>query len=431
MSHQQQQEPILLNKDSDGHNYLKVLLLSNKWTKNKWRAPYKNIGEIPKSVLDSYINLPFITKHDNEFFTKLHNTLEQDGLDDDNRYRTLLNICKDNQSGIIDHVFMDDPSSTELYGQLKILDKEENEYINQNRKPRFKFTSPGLMGTFNVDERGHKEYLIDTMRAFHLARVPIPAFDEEDAEVKAVCMNGNSESCRQGLAFAGLDEVPPTENVNNSCACKNSIDMSSPKTEVDVSIKPANTGNNNEEVKTMPGSQLSTADAIAAAREEANKIINENNKNKDGSEKTEQQKISEKEIQLNNEKKKLQQDLETERDKNLGMYNYFIDKMIVGSIPKESFKKEEEYNQLKDTTKGFVSKYNMSLEDADWFISKVAQSVIVPSSTAETKEDKKKTPQYAGYNNTTYSPDLITRGRTPTPAENVGNPKDDSDWDIV
>src|SRR5688500_18444078 len=83
-----QKSEVIPNKvDKDGHHYLKVLLLSNKKTKNNWIAPYKNIGELPKEVLDSFLNVPTIPKHDHEFYDQLDETMKKDGLGTEERYQ--------------------------------------------------------------------------------------------------------------------------------------------------------------------------------------------------------------------------------------------------------------------------------------------------------------------------------------------------------
>src|SRR5688500_5197128 len=211
-----QKAEVIPNKvDKDGHHYLKVLLLSNKKTKNNWIAPYKNIGELPKKVLDSFLNVPTISKHDHEFYDQLDETMKKDGLGTEERYQELLKQCNEIKDGYVDFLFLDNPNATALYGQKKVTDPEENKYIEEHGVPSKIFTSPALSGTYDILEDGTKVYRVDTIRAFHLAGVPIPAFDEDEAMVKGVCKNGNSESCRDYLQYAGVDQVQaPTENVN-------------------------------------------------------------------------------------------------------------------------------------------------------------------------------------------------------------------------
>ncbi|HTH20679.1 MAG TPA: hypothetical protein VL854_00555, partial [Nitrososphaeraceae archaeon] len=119
----QESEIISNKKDKDGHHYLKVLLLSNKKTRNNWVAPYEKISDLPKEVIDSFMNLPHINEHSYPFFIQLKDKLLAEGKSDDEIVKTLKEESKKlGTVDYIDHIFMDDPNSSLLYGQLKIMD---------------------------------------------------------------------------------------------------------------------------------------------------------------------------------------------------------------------------------------------------------------------------------------------------------------------
>lgn len=446
---QQESEVISDKTDKDGHHYLKVLLLSNKKTRNNWIAPYKRIGDLPKQFIDDLIGLPSIDEHNHEYFTNLYLKLEKEGKSDEEILQALKEESRLKQNAYIDHVFMDDPNSSLLYGQLKITDPKENEYIEKYGRPSKNYTSPGIYGPYEFNDADKTMvYNIDKMRAFHIAGVKIPAFPEQEAEVKGVCKNGNSDSCKKALAFAGFDynvlpsstvdqQQTPTENVNNSCGCNNNIqEMSTnnlpPQNQVNTNPAPVSTVDQHQQQPTqnlLPDSKNSTQEAIEAARKEAQKVFDDNNKkSQNNNEDNKKEQPSQTEIEL---KQKIKQ-LEEERNEKLEMKNFFLEKMLVSSIPRESFKEEKEYAELKDSTKTLINKYGMSLEDADWLIAKVAKSVSQPVSTeTDKKENKKTSTAYAGWlGNTTYNPDSITKPYSQPKPASSGNNLDDEDYPI-
>lgn len=434
-----QEAEVITNKvDNDGSHYLKVLLLSNKMTRNKWIAPYDKIGNLPKELIDSYMGLPYVSEHNYEFYDKLDNILYNSGLTDEQINKALVEECRKIQTGYIDHVFMDDPNSSLLYGQLKITDPKENEYISKYGRPSLNFTSPALSGRYIEDESGYKTYNLETIRAFHLSGVPIPAFPEHEAKVRGVCNKGNSESCKRSLAYAGLDPISvstvtePTENVNNSCGCnKNIQDMSNQQpsqtqqpqvttvTTAGSTDNPSNTFNTAGPL--LAGSQNSTQEAIEAARKEAQKVVEENNKktslqsapkqqNEDENEKDNNDYVS----KLKAELREFKQKAEAEAQRSLDQYNFFLDEILSVHIPKGHFKKEEDFNAEKESMKAFINKYNVNLQDAKWLIIKSAKGI--PNQNEEQSGNNKKEGGKHGVgvagllsNPTTYNSDIITR----------------------
>jgi len=430
----QESEIISNKKDKDGHHYLKVLLLSNKKTRNNWVAPYEKISDLPKEVIDSFMNLPHINEHSYPFFIQLKDKLLAEGKSDDEIVKTLKEESKKlGTVDYIDHIFMDDPNSSLLYGQLKVMDPKENQYIEEHGHPSKNFTSPGVFGEAAELEDGTNVYDLKTLRAFHLASVDIPAFPEQEAQIKGVCKNGNSESCRKVLAVAGFNSTDypatssvPTENVNNTCGCNKNIEMSTNNPQVTANIDTANISAQPviESAKLIEGAKNSTQEAIEAARAEANKVIQENKKAEE-EKKTEPQ-ATEAEIQL----KKVNKELEEERNQKLEMKNFFLEKMLISAIPKENFKKEDEFIQLKESTKGIINKYSMSLEDADWLIAKVSKSVPALEST-EPENKKQKSVGVASWNfGTTYNSDNITKPSVPKPASGSSSSIDEDDYPI-
>jgi hypothetical protein len=90
-----QESEVISNKvDKDGHHYLKVLLLSNKKTRNNWITPYKRIGDLPKEVIDSFMDLPHIDEHSYPYFIELKKKLEQEGKSSDEVLKTLKEESK-------------------------------------------------------------------------------------------------------------------------------------------------------------------------------------------------------------------------------------------------------------------------------------------------------------------------------------------------
>ena len=431
-----QEAEVISNKvDNDGSHYLKVLLLSNKMTGNKWIAPYDKIGNLPKEVIDSFKGLPYVSQHNYEFYDKLDNILYNSGLTDEQINKALIDECRKIQSGYIDHIFMDDPNSSLLYGQVKITDPKENEFIKKYGRPSQNFTSPAISGRYMEDENGYKTYNLETIRAFHLAGVPVPAFPQHEARIRGVCNKGNSESCKRSLAYAGLDSVAlanssstePTENVNNTCGCnKNIQDMSTnqqsqPQVTTVTTTAPSSQPDSNvinASGSLLAGSQNSTQEAIEAARKEAQKVVEENNKNTLQAPKQQEseEKSSDNEYisKLKAELREFKQKAEAEAQRSLDQYNFFLDEILSVHIPKGHFKKEEDFNAEKESMKAFINKYNVNLQDAKWLIIKSAKGI--PNQNEEQQGNGKKEGGKHGVgvagllsNPTTYNSDIITR----------------------
>lgn len=454
-----QKVEVIPNKvDKDGHHYLKVLLLSNKKTKNNWIAPYKNIGELPKAVLDSFMNLPHISKHDHEFYDQLDETMKKEGLSTEERYLALRKKCDEVKDGYIDWLFLDNPSSTTLYGQWKVTDPEENKYIEEHGESSKIFTSPALSGTYDEQEDGTKVYHIDTIRAFHVAGVPIPAFDESEAMVKGICKNGNSESCRDYLQYAGVDSViqapNPSENVNNTCSCNSNIDnkmsdQSSPQlnntpstTQQPQVITTNNTGS------LLKSSTDNNGNKYTIEAPVSDKPQNEGKEGKEEKtfERNSAQEVlkSQKQIDAEREKEKLEAQVQALLKQNNDQKNFFLDEMLSVHIPQSNFEKEEDYVAEKNIFKTFINKYEISLEDAKWLITKAVTKPqdVVQAPNADSPEEKKKTGdkrQYAGwegngYNQTSYpsmfQTDFLTKPPTKSGAFQQKKESQDEDYPI-
>lgn len=402
----EQQVSVIPNKvDSEGHHYLKVLLLSNKKTKNNWIAPYKRIGDLPKEVKESFLEVPGIPRHDHEYFDKLDSIYKNQGLSREERHKLLRKESQEIQGGYTDYLFDDDPNSPKLYGQYKVMDEAENAYIAKHKRPSTNvFTSPGLSGVYTEDENGTKVYDVNTIRAFHLAFVPVPAFDEEDAMIKGICMNGDSESCREALAYAGTDS--PLENVNNTCGCNKSImSANTPKVEKIADIPsdqgniPTGDANTATVFKTQPKVEYKIETPVSDAPESEKK-------------KAETPDImrSQKEIDAENREKELQATIKVLQKKAEEQNNFYLEELLTTHIPRENFKKDEEYDGEKTNLKNFILKYNVSLEDAKWFIRK-----SVPK-TVEVEKKKGDANQYAGYERrNTYNSDEVIKPASSAP----------------
>jgi hypothetical protein len=445
-----QKAEVIPNKvDKDGHHYLKVLLLSNKKTKNNWIAPYKNIGELPKAVLDSFLNVPTVSKHDHEFYDSLDETMKNSGLDTEERYQELLKKCNEIKDGYVDWLFLDNPNSTTLYGQKKVTDPQENKYIEEHGVPSKVYTSPALSGTYDIMEDGTKVYHLDTIRAFHVAGVPVPAFDESEAMVKGVCKNGNSESCRDYLMYAGIDTVQdqapnPMENVNNKCSCNSNIDMSSNTKEV-----PNEAPSSGPLLKeTFPsGAQVQYQNSTDTGKSTytIEQSVSDKPSNKPQEtvvERNSAQEVlkSQKQIDEDREKEKLIADNNLLKQKVMEQKNFFLDEMLTAYIPKQNYANDEEYATEKGTFKTFINKYEVSLEDAKWLITKSVKPVqTAPQPEPEETEGKKskksgELKQYAGWeppvSSNMYQSDFITKPPTRSGTEIINKKKDDDDWKI-
>lgn len=411
----QQQVSVIPNKkDEDGNNYLKVLLLSNKLTKNKWIAPYKRIGDLPKELLDSYKEIPGIQGHNHELFDKLDDIFKSEGLTREQRYEKLRQESIKANGGYVDHIFLDNPDATALYGQFKVTSKEENEYINTNKEPSNHFTSPAISGVYEEDENGIKTYDVNTMRAFHLGFLDKPAFDEEEAQIQGVCINGNSETCREALAYAGDDSstVTPIENVNKTCGCNNNISMTDSKIETQPSIPssegPIPQGENTTTVfKNQPEVKYTIEDKVTDSPKGSKSNVTED--------KGEVFK-SQREIDAENREKELQATIQKLQKQSEQQQNFYLDELLVTHIPKEIFKKEEEYEGEKTNIKNFILKYNVSLEDAKWFIKK-----SVPKTIEVEKKNQKDSNQYAG---TMFNSSAVTKPAFTAPSKPTVNNDD-------
>jgi len=442
-----QEAEVISNKtDNDGHHYLKVLLLSNKKTRNNWIAPYERIGDLPKELLDSFIGLPYIPEHSYEQFNKLQADLFKKGSSDEEILGKLKEHTKyiaspddpNNQVNYIDHVFTNDPNSSLLYGQLKVMNKQDNDFISRYGRPPKNFTSPGMYGEYKIQDDGTMVYDVNTMRPFHIAGVNVPAFPEHEAKVKGTC-TGSSNTCKKVLAYAGFDEPTtsslstesPMENVNNNCSCNKNIDKDMSTNNPQVTVTTSETAQVPAEAAAvgnlLKDAQNTTAEAIQAARAEAQKLIDENNRkqiqapklqdqpSQDNKEEGGQEDNSEV-SRLKSELRKYKQEAEAERNRNLDQYNFILDEVLSVHIPKGHFKKEEDFNAEKESIKSFISKYNISLQDAKWFVIKSAKGIPNQNEEQQTgKENNKKGNQYASLLSTpgtTYSSDIVTGGRS-------------------
>lgn len=393
----QQEVSLIPNKvDKDGHHYLKVLLLSNKVTKNNWIAPFKKIGDLPAALKESFLEVPGVYQHNHELFDKIDEILKKEGKSRDERYQLLRQESSNKKGGYIDFIFDQDPNADVLYGQFKVTDPAENKYIEEHGEPSLRFTSPAVSGTYVEDDNGVKIYDLDTMKAFHLAFVPIPAFDEQDAMVKGVCKNGNSESCREALAYAGIDQAP-SENVNNTCGCNKGIMSANnaqvEKTEVTKTIEEKfPSGNNIKYAENQPKVEYKIESPVTDAPKGEKPKVQESGEIFK----------SQKEIDAENREKELQATIKALQKRDEERNNFFLEELLTTHIPRENFQKDEEYDGEKTNLKNFILKYNVSLEDAKWFIKK-----SVPK-TVEVEKKTKDKPQYAGYNNT-YNSDYVVK----------------------
>lgn len=429
---EQQEIQVLPNKDADGNNYLKVLLLSNKMTRNKWIAPFKNIGELPKEVKDSFLNVPWVQKHDYEFYKRMKNIMEASGKSDDEIVRELIKESKNSGSGDVTHVFDGNPNDTALYGMVKITDPVENEYINTHNRPSQGFSSPGIYGSYQLDDNGNMVYNVETIRAFHQSGVLDPAFPPNEAAVKGVCKNGNSDTCKKALAFASY-EPQPLENVNNSCGCNKDITMSTQQSEVKpdtttvtvpTASQPNVTVTSNSTEPLIQGASNSTQEAIEAAKKEVTRILEEDKK-KEAAEIAEQNKPQKTEAEL--ELKRANDELKKANEEKQEMRNFFLEKMLVSTISRDLFKKDEEFNEVKEKTKGFINKYNMGLVDAEWIINTVAKGI---PREEQPKQASKKDVGVAGF----YNPDNFLKNNNTSSGsvpQSGNKPEfDDSDYPI-
>jgi len=456
------QESEVIDKiDNDGHHYLKVLLLSNKKTRNNWIAPYKRIGDLPKELIDSFIGLPRISEHDYQYFDKLQAQLFNKGKSDEEILAILTEESRKKAPDYIDHVFTDDPNSSLLYGQLKVMDPVENEYISKYGKPSKNYTSPAMYGVYKVHDDGTMVYDVNTMRPFHVAGVDVPAFPEQEAKVKGVCA-GSSDSCKKALAYAGFDSgttvttssssssTPvPTENVNNTCSCNKNIQDMSTNTQSQPAVTTVSTtaATAAETPKTtavegnlLRDSQNTTAEAIKAAREEAQRIIKEASstdpKQKQPKQEEEQNQEDEEEKSLKLELRKYKQIAEEERKRNLDQYNFILDEVLSVHIPRAHFKKEEDFNTEKESMKSFINKYNVNLQDAKWLITKAVKGIPNQNEEQQTsnkKEGGKHGVGVAGLLSTTYNPDYITKPEQqsiPRPAGDSNSHLEDDDFPL-
>jgi len=253
------------------------------------------------------------------------------------------------------------------------------------------------------------------------------------------------------LAVAGFDStqypaVPlgtdePSENVNNTCSCNKNIEMSNNQPQVTVGIDTPNTPPvqatiNTDNTKLLEGAKNSTAEAIQAAREEAQKVFKENESKKVEAEKEKEEEKNKPQLtEAERELKETKKVLDQERNEKLEMKNFFLDKMISAAIPKENFQNEKEFSELTGSTKDLINKYGMSLVDADWLITKISKSVPIPEAVStETKKETKKSVGVAGWvgmGNTTYNSDFITRPErknVPKPQSGSSSGIEDEDY---
>jgi DNA repair ATPase RecN len=161
-----------------------------------------------------------------------------------------------------------------------------------------------------------------------------------------------------------------------------------------------------------------TKEAIEKAKKEAREELQ-----RELEEKNNKVKETEKQVEsTDSELKQLSKNLENERAEKLEMRNFFLEKMLVSTIPADAFKKEDEYVAVKEKTKGFINKYNMGLEDADWLISTVAKGIPKPEDGT-----KKAANHGVGTAGLMYNPDNFLK--TGSNSSTVPQPSSKSDFD--
>jgi hypothetical protein len=105
-------------------------------------------------------------------------------------------------------------------------------------------------------------------------------------------------------------------------------------------------------------------------------------------------------IRIKEENKKLTKQVQDQ-------FNFFLEELLTTHVPRENFKKDEDYDGEKNNLKAFVLKYNVSLEDAKWFIKKSVPKVV------EVEKKKGDQNQYAGFNNTYNAATVIKPTSSP------------------
>lgn len=430
----------LLNKEHNGKHYLKVLLLSNKVNKNKWHVPYQKISELPKSLIDSFVGAPYLNLHNHQEFDLFTLDLIKQGKSDDEIYQTIREKAKESAIGVVDHVFTENDGEL-LYGQVEVTDPKENEYIKQHGRPSLSYTSPALYGEYDVLECGTLRMNKDKARAWHLAAVPKPAFPEEEAEIKGVCNKGNSNRCKTVYASFDGDITTPllTENINtksndiNSIMAEqqskqennNTVDYSAglPKMGNEASLKsngaifPESTTKGEGVINTQQQKQQSPDIAPNPITKQLSQTVEDVIISKD-------QKLQEQEEKLKN-MEQLQSELKQLRKEKDEQTDFFLTELITANVPRTNFKKDSDYEEETEGIKGFVKKYNMSIGDAKWFITKAYPKTEV----IEEGNKKGKGNQYAGV---IFNRDDLTKSNESKPSGSGSNTKlDNEDYPIL
>lgn len=424
----------LLNKEDEGCHYLKVLLLSNKLNGNRWQAPYNDIKELPKQLLDSFIDLPFTVDHDYNEFLNLYNKLEREGKQYDDIRQEFRKVSEQRSVGKVTRIFTDySPSKELLYGEVKITDKEWNKFIEENGRPPYEYTSPGMLGIYDITEDGSKIYHIDTTTAYQISAVAKPAFPPHEAKLRAICSHKDS-ACRMGIAIAGMydDDVVPAaqtkdKNLNTDTNNNTNIHMSNqentPNAQVTTTstttgdlVTTATTNPNSYTFVTNPTPEVKmnekgydkNSDITAKLHTELRQSGEPEPVKKASNETKEKDTAAEERL------KKLEAELELARKEKAEQRNFILDKILLANIPRENFKKDEEFEAERTAVKGMINKYNMSYDDSEWFVKKAYPRI----------QEKGKNPLTAGLqssNNTLFTPSSLTATSTESkPQESKG-----------
>ena len=119
--------------------------------------------------------------------------------------------------------------------------------------------------------------------------------------------------------------------------------------------------------------------------------------------------------------------------------------MLSVHIPQSNFENEQDYNAEKNVFKTFINKYEVSLEDAKWLITKAVSKPSVAQAPAQPEETKgkrttKENQQYAGFEGpgtpwgSHYNADLITKPPTKSGAflsKKDSNQSEEKEYPIV
>jgi hypothetical protein len=362
---------------STGHNFLKVLGISNTKNLNNWQIPYNDYDEIPKKLLDSFIGKPYVDSHAHVILHEYHEQLKAEGKSNEEINKLMHEKSMDLKIGTIVDRFDPKPDDrVNVFYMVEIEDPKENEYINKNKRPTKEYSSPGVNGTLDRYENGDGVYHLDDVLGFHITAAENPAYGKFLAKVRGVCHKGMASECKRELGFASIIAPNPyaTENINTNVIINSSMSEQQSKTEV-------------------PESKINELD-VSNAGSGAGKPLGDLDKQTKNLEDTFNVGLKEQAKQyevMRVEFEKTQTKVKELEESNARKDKLLFNTLIENHITSDLFDNNEEIiKKERETAMNFIAKYKLDFDDAKDYLKRAYKksNPVAPVKEAEKKNSK-------------------------------------------